>query len=606
MTNRELRRRLVQVTRPVLPPLALSALFRALGLAAGIALLGVAGWAVGVAIEAAGGSRAGLTTGRVVLVLVVLSLVKGLARYLEQYCGHYVAFRALALLRLYFYDRLAPQAPAALEGRDSGDLLSRVTKDVDRVEVFFAHTIAPVITAVVVPLATVVWFGCAIDLLGAGLLAACLLVVLANGLRGATRPAGGGDPASLLRQGRGAVAQHMTDSVQGVREVLAFGAQARRLVHVAQAEAPVARGLKGIARQAAFTRGANAGWMAAVLFLEFEVLRAQGTSLAALGLGLGVTAAAFAPVLAVEDFAADLSQAYASARRLFEVTDAEPLVPDAAPGLDGPEGPAAAAAPAAEAATDEGPGAPGQPTPAPPRVQLMDVTFWYPGAHRTSPALDQVSFTAEAGRVLALVGASGSGKSTVAALLTRSWDPTEGSVLLDGVDVRERPLADLRRTVGVAAQRPYLFNLSLEDNLALAAPAASPSDVAQAAQAAHLDEVMAELPAGAIGEMGEKLSGGQRQRLALARTLLRQPPVLVLDECTSQLDATTERAVLEGLRQAGRDKTVIVIAHRLSTVRHADWIVVLDAGRVVQQGTYEELAAQAGGAFAELLAREAG
>ncbi|MDR1823841.1 MAG: ABC transporter ATP-binding protein/permease [Bifidobacteriaceae bacterium] len=591
MTNRELRRRLLALARPMWRPLALSALFRTVGLACGIALLGVAGRAVGQAI-AAGGRPDRL--GRTVLVLVVLSLVKGLARYLEQYCGHYVAFRTLARLRLYFYDRLAPQAPAAVEGRDTGDLLSRVTKDVDRVEVFFAHTIGPAVTAVVVPLATVVWFALVVDPWGAALLAAGLAAVAASSLGRRGARGGPDSPATLVRQGRGQVAQSVTDSVQGVREVLAFEAQARRLGQLALAEAPIALGLRRIAGAAALTRGVNLVLTALVPALELVLLGRTGAGLDTVCLGALVAAAAFAPVLGVEDFAADLSQAFASARRLFEVTDAAPLVPDAV-------------------ATPGQPSvAPGQPSvipdsirDLPPTVTLQDVTFWYPGAHRTTPALEHVTFTAAAGKVTALVGASGSGKSTVAALLTRTWDPTEGAILLDSEDIRHQPLAGLRRTVGVAAQRPYLFNLSIQDNLALAAPDATPADISQAMAAAHLDQALEDLPQDAIGEMGEKLSGGQRQRLALARTLLRDPQVLVLDECTSQLDAATERAVLDGLREAGRDKTVIVIAHRLSTVTQADWIVVLDAGRVVQEGRYDDLAAQAGGAFATLLAREA-
>jgi PAS domain S-box-containing protein len=186
------------------------------------------------------------------------------------------------------------------------------------------------------------------------------------------------------------------------------------------------------------------------------------------------------------------------------------------------------------------------------------------------------------------------------------FTPDGGTITLDGTDIRDLPLERLRADVAVSSQRPYLFNTSIEDNLLLARPDADREALERAARAAHLDAVVAAEHDGwatAVGEMGERLSGGQRQRLALARTVLREPAVLVLDEATSQLDSAAEAAVLAGLREAGQGKTVIIIAHRLTTLRDADTIVVMDAGRVVQQGTYDELAA-APGPFAALLSRE--
>jgi ABC-type multidrug transport system fused ATPase/permease subunit len=239
-------------------------------------------------------------------------------------------------------------------------------------------------------------------------------------------------------------------------------------------------------------------------------------------------------------------------------------------------------------------------------VRFEQVGFRYPNASRSSPALADVTLTAAPGRVSGIVGASGSGKSTLAALLTRSWDPQAGTILLGGNPLREHPLDQLRAEVSVATQRPYLFNLSIEENLRLARPEATAEELERAASAACLDAVVAQREAGwsaPVGEMGELLSGGERQRLALARALLRDPAVLVLDEATSQLDPAVEAEVLRRLERAWRGKTVIVIAHRLSTVKNADRVYVMDGGRVVQQGGYAELAA-APGPFADLLARE--
>jgi thiol reductant ABC exporter CydC subunit len=635
LTDSQLRRRLLRLARPVLPPLALSVACRALQLACGIGILGVAGWAVGRAgAHALTPGVPGVAIASVVWALVALSLAKGLLRYGEQFCGHLVAFKALARLRVYFYDALEPQAPAAVEGRSTGDLLSRVTKDVDRVEVFFAHTLAPAVTAVLVPAATVVWFALVIGpVAAAGLAAGLILAGLVVPALGRTASA---EAAAAVRLGRGDVSQHVTDSVQGVREVLAFGHEARRLDDLDRRTAPIGAGLVTLGRWIAVRRGLNALVAALTLIAEVALLTRHGLDLPRLGLGLGVTVAAFPPVLAVEDFAADLQQAYASARRLFEITDAAPLVPDAAPTEAGADG-GAGAEPAGPVMSETVPtgrtsrapsatqssAATGEPVVArppegfrrraqltAPDVEFRDVTFTYPaaggGKARTVPALTDVSFTARGGEVTAIVGASGSGKSTVASLLARVWDPDAGSILLGGRDVRTYPLAQLRAEVAITPQRPYLFNDTLAANLRLVRPDADDAALASVLDAAGLTDWVAAEPDGVtaqVGEMGERLSGGQRQRVALARTLLAEPSVIVLDEATSQLDAETEARVLAAVAEWAEGRTVIMIAHRLATVAGADHIVVLDSGRVVQQGTYETLSARPG-PFRDLQTRE--
>ena len=580
MTRRQLSLRLLSITRRVLPPLAASIAARIVFLMIGITLFALGGWAVA-------GLASGKSAWSIALVIVCaigLSLLKGLARYLEQFAGHFVAFHSLAMLRNYFYDQLEPQAPAGTDRLDSGDIMNRVTKDIDRVEVFFAHTLAPVTTAIIVPILSVVWMGSAVSWTLAAVLAPFLLIV------GAVIPfLGSGSTARAareLREARGAIAAHVTDSVQGVREVLAFGAQERREAEMSAIEKRISSGLGAQGRWIALRRGLNQAAVAlgivTVAMVAGSNVLADTLTLPQAGLALGIAMGSFGPVLAVEEFAADLDQAFASAARVFAITDRAPAVADPA---------------------DPKPLTPGD-------IEFTDVTFAYP-TDEDAPApapmvLGGVSIHIPAGKRTAIVGASGSGKSTLASLLTRTWDPASGTVTIGGTNVADASLRDLRATVASAPQRPYLFNDTLRANLLLAAPDASEADLERALEAVDLTDWLATEKDGldtVVGDMGERLSGGQRQRLALARALLRDAPIYVFDEATSQVDPATEVRVRKGIARLATGRTIVEIAHRISAVRDADQIIVMDAGRVVETGTYAELHAR-GGALAALEARE--
>jgi ATP-binding cassette, subfamily B, bacterial len=257
----------------------------------------------------------------------------------------------------------------------------------------------------------------------------------------------------------------------------------------------------------------------------------------------------------------------------------------------------------------DGPGA--LPSPVRGEVRFDGVRFAYGGAAaggdgdaggdgRRVPArlvLDGFDLVVPRGETHAIVGSTGAGKSTVVKLLLRLYDATGGRVTLDGVDVRDVPLVELRRAVGYVGQDVFLFQGTVRENLAYGRPDATDADLARAARLAEAHEFITELPDGydtMVGERGQKLSGGQRQRLSIARAILKDPPVLVLDEATSAVDNETEAAIQRSLELVGRDRTVVVIAHRLSTVRHADRIHVLEEGRIVESGSHDELVARRG------------
>jgi ATP-binding cassette, subfamily B, multidrug efflux pump len=237
-------------------------------------------------------------------------------------------------------------------------------------------------------------------------------------------------------------------------------------------------------------------------------------------------------------------------------------------------------------------------------VEFRGVWFTYPGARERGAVLQDISFRVEAGRSLAVVGATGSGKSTLVDLLVRTYDPDRGAVLIDGVDIRRLALAELRGAVGFVPQETFLFSETLRENVLLGAP--DDGRLERVAEVAQLTEALPALPAGydtMLGERGINLSGGQKQRSAIARALAQDPPVFVLDDALSAVDAQTEAKILRALRGALTGRTSIIVSHRLAAVREADWILVLDDGRIVEQGTHAELIAR-GGRYWELLRRQ--
>jgi ABC-type multidrug transport system fused ATPase/permease subunit len=222
------------------------------------------------------------------------------------------------------------------------------------------------------------------------------------------------------------------------------------------------------------------------------------------------------------------------------------------------------------------------------------VSFSYKGGR---DAVSDVSFAVEAGRTIALVGATGSGKSTTLSLLHRVFDPQSGAILIDGIDIRDMTLESLRNNIGVVFQEPFLFARSIEENLRIGKPDATSAEIELALARAQASAFVANQPQGLatpVGERGRALSGGERQRLAIARALLKDPPIMILDEATSALDAHTERQLQEALEAAMRGRTTLVIAHRLATIRRADQILVFERGRIVEAGSFDELIARQG------------
>ena len=576
-------RRLVGLARAEGRGVALAVGLQVLTVGAGIGLMGTSAWLI---------SKAALHPSIAVLQVAIVGvrffgILRGLSRYLERLVSHDVTLRLLTHLRVRVYRALAPLAPARLAGFRSGDLLARVLDDVETLETLYVRVIGPSLSALLI----------------AGVMGAVLLpldrapAVAALGgfaLAGILVP---GAVARLGREGgrrlvaaRAELGARLTDGVQGVGEILAFGHEESHAAGVdAQGRVLTAAQtrLAGISALGSALAGLAADLsVVAVLMLAIPAVRGgelDGVQLAVVAL---VTLAAFEGVAALPAAWQGLEATRAAARRLFELMDAPPVVAEH------------------EVPPDSIPSGPGPPAPTHPLLEARGLTFAYPGEER--PVLRELHLRLERGRRVAVVGASGSGKSTLAHLLLRFWEVPDGTLWLDGRDVRTLSPAAARAAVAFSAQRTHLFTGTLRENLLLALPQATEAQLERAVAAAQLESLVSRLPNGLdtwIGEQGLRLSGGERQRLALARALLRPAPILLLDEPTANLDAVTERAVLEAIVREGEGRATLLITHRLVFLDRFDEVIVLQRGLVVERGRAADLASREG-PFARMLARQ--
>jgi ATP-binding cassette subfamily C protein CydC len=499
-----------------------------------------------------------------VYLVRLFSVSRAASRYAERLVSHDVTFGLLAELRTRFYTRLAPLTPARLLSYRSGDLLSRIVKDVEELQNVYLRSFFPVAVALAVcTLAALVLYTfdptmafVAIAFLAAtGVGVPVLLLTLSKGL------------GRWQLRLRAELDARIVDDIQGVQDVLAFGREGGE-----QHEVSVLNGKLGrVQRRMALVTGLQNALgdlmmnlaLVAVLIFAIPLVAAgeiDGVFLAFIALVVLGSFEAVAPVGAAFQV---LGRSVGAGERLFEITDSEPRVTD-----------------------------PPEPLSPPPDDTLVldRVSFRYEGDG--PPTLRDVSFVLRPGSRVAVVGPSGSGKSTLVGLILRFWDPESGEVRLGGRDVREYAQEDLRARIGVVSQETHVFNDTVRNNLLLADPEADDASLHRAITEAHLAGLVEGLPGGLdgyVGEQGQRLSGGERQRLAVARALLKDAPVLVLDEATADLDTVTERELLGTIRELMRGRTTLQITHRLVEMETMDEILVLEKGHIVERGTHENL-----------------
>jgi subfamily B ATP-binding cassette protein MsbA len=499
------------------------------------------------------------------LLLILTALVNAVGDYGQALCLKYVGQRVVSDMQGDLFAHLIHSDISLFHDQSSGRLISRITNDIT----LLRQSVSQVITGAVKESFTAValvgvmlYQSLAMSAMAVGILVFAILPVAKLGRRMRKL-------ADSTQQQMADFSSQLDDTFQGVRVVKAYRREAFEIARVRE----TVRQLFKLYYKASRVQSAVPPMMALlggiavaviIWYGGFNVIQGETTPGAFFSF-ITAMLMAYRPVKSLASINTQLQEGMAAAARFFAVVDTPPTIADK-PG-------------AATLAVSGG------------VIALRDVTFHY---HPGSGGVESLSFTVPAGKTVALVGSSGSGKSTIMNLLLRFYEPQSGSITIDGIDVRDVTLASLRDSLGLVSQDIVLFNDTVRANIAYGKLDATEDEIIAAAKKAHAHEFILTMPQGydtPIGPLGVKLSGGQRQRLSIARAMLKNAPILLLDEATSALDNASERAVQDALAALSAGRTTLVIAHRLSTIQNADAILVLDQGRIVSSGTHAELLA---------------
>ena len=496
----------------------------------------------------------------IITVMIVIAVLRGILHYMEQYCNHFIAFKLLAIIRHKVFAALRKLCPAKLEGRDKGNLISIITTDIELLEVFYAHTISPIAIATLTSIIMVIFIGRYHWLAGLLALAAYLIVGVAipmwNGKRGSQK-------GMEFRTNFGELNSFVLDSLRGLDETIQYGQGEKRKEQMSEHSKNLAGMQESLSKmegsQRSFTNMvillASFGMLALTIWLyDKGAMGFEGILTCTIAM-MG----SFGPVVALSSLSNNLNQTLASGERVLSLLEETPLVEEI-PGDVETSG--------AESKEHGFTGA-----------EAENVTF----AYGEEVILDNYSLKLQPGKITGIHGASGSGKSTLLKLLMRFWDVQDGSVSVDGTDVRKIPTKHLRDMESYVTQETHLFHDSIANNIAIAKPGASREEIMEAAKKASIHDFIMTLPKGydtEVGELGDTLSGGEKQRIGIARAFLHECPLILLDEPTSNLDSLNEGIILKSLKESAEKKTVVLVSHRVSTMNVADVVYEMENGRI--------------------------
>ena len=511
----------------------------------------------------------------IITVMIVIAVLRGILHYAEQYCNHFIAFKLLAIIRHKVFASLRKLCPAKLEGRDKGNLISIITTDIELLEVFYAHTISPIAIATLTSMVMVIFIGRYHWLAGMLALAAYLIVGVAipmwNGKRGSQK-------GMEFRTSFGELNSFVLDSLRGLDETIQYGQGEKRKEQMSERSKKLAGIQKSLSKmegsQRSFTNMvillASFGMLALTIWLyDKGAIGFEGILTCTIAM-MG----SFGPVVALSSLSNNLNQTLASGERVLSLLEETPLVEEI---------PGDVETPGTESVEHEFTGA-----------EAENVTFAYKvnglegdredGLGRDNEViLDNYSLKLQPGKITGIHGASGSGKSTLLKLLMRFWDVQDGSISVDGTNVRKIPTRHLRDMESYVTQETHLFHDSIANNIEIAKPGASREEIMEAAKKASIHDFIMTLPKEydtEVGELGDTLSGGEKQRIGIARAFLHECPLILLDEPTSNLDSLNEGIILKSLKESAEKKTVVLVSHRVSTMNVADVVYEMENGRI--------------------------
>ena len=502
----------------------------------------------------------------IITIMIVIAVLRGILHYVEQYCNHFIAFKLLAIIRHKVFASLRKLCPAKLEGRDKGNLISIITTDIELLEVFYAHTISPIAIATLTSIIMVIFIGRYHWLAGLLALTAYLIVGVAipmwNGKRGSQK-------GMEFRTSFGELNSFVLDSLRGLDETIQYGQGEKRKKQMTGQSKNLAEMQESLSKmegsQRSFTNMvillASFGMLALTIWLyakgEMGFEGILTCTIAMMG--------SFGPVVALSSLSNNLNQTLASGERVLSLLEETPLVEE----IPGDVETSADQSENSEESADH----------AFAGAEAENVTF----AYGAETILDNYSLKLQPGKITGIHGASGSGKSTLLKLLMRFWDVQDGSVSVDGTDVRKIPTRHLRDMESYVTQETHLFHDSIANNIEVAKPGASREEIMEAAKKASIHDFIMTLPKGydtEVGELGDMLSGGEKQRIGIARAFLHDCPLILLDEPTSNLDSLNEGIILRSLKESARKKTVVLVSHRVSTMNVADMVYEMENGRI--------------------------
>lgn len=537
--------KMIGLVKPLAHIMIAAVLLGSLGYLCAISLTITAGHSVLLAMK-------GQPVTKYLIILVVLAVMRGILHYAEQYCNHFIAFKLLAIIRHQVFAVLRKLCPAKLDGREKGNLISIITTDIELLEVFYAHTISPIMIAILTSLIMVVFIGR--FHVYAGIFAVCsyLLVGCVIPLRNGSK---GGQKGMEFRSGFGKLNSFVLESLRGIDETIQYGQGKKRKTQISEKSIELGKMQKDLNRMEAMQRAVTDLVILCcsfgMFFIMYHLYQAGNVTFDAMLLATIAMMGSFGPVTALSSLSNNLNQTLASGERVLSLLEEEPMVEE----LEGEV-----------ALSFEG-------------ASVEDVTF----AYNEEIILKDCNINMKQGKVIGICGKSGCGKSTLLKLLMRFWDVNKGNIKISEENVKEIPTKTLRNIQSYVTQETELFHDSIANNIAIGKQGAAREEIIKAAKKASIHDMIMSLPNGydtEVGELGDTLSGGEKQRIGIARAFLHDSPMLLLDEPTSNLDSLNEGIILKSLKEESRGRTVVLVSHRESTMGIADEVYHMDAGRV--------------------------